>query len=101
MQGSRAQAIIRLCLLQIGIYLNDRYSLDGRDPSGYVGIMWSCAGIHDMVCATCTEQACAHVQACVLHMCADMHVSPDLAPACKLSRQGMNSTHATDAPIHV
>ena len=30
------------------IYLNDRYSLDGRDPNGYVGCMWSIAGIHDM-----------------------------------------------------
>lgn len=29
------------------IYLNDRYSLDGRDPSGYVGCMWSVCGIHD------------------------------------------------------
>ena len=30
------------------IYLNDKYSLDGRDPNGYVGCMWSIAGIHDM-----------------------------------------------------
>jgi hypothetical protein len=30
------------------IYLNDRFSLDGRDPNGYVGCMWSIAGIHDM-----------------------------------------------------
>lgn len=29
------------------IYLNDRYSMDGRDPSGYVGCMWSVCGIHD------------------------------------------------------
>eukprot|EP00163_Fabomonas_tropica_P026994 TRINITY_DN5104_c0_g1_i2.p1 TRINITY_DN5104_c0_g1~~TRINITY_DN5104_c0_g1_i2.p1 ORF type:complete len:464 (+),score=91.65 TRINITY_DN5104_c0_g1_i2:445-1836(+) len=29
------------------IYLNDRYSLDGRDPNGYVGVMWSIVGIHD------------------------------------------------------
>eukprot|EP00040_Diaphanoeca_grandis_P033632 m.206304 g.206304 ORF g.206304 m.206304 type:complete len:550 (-) comp32948_c0_seq3:86-1735(-) len=29
------------------IYLNDRYSLDGRDPNGYVGCMWSICGIHD------------------------------------------------------
>ena len=35
--------------LQIAIYLNDKYSLDGRDPSGYVGVMWSMVGIHDMV----------------------------------------------------
>ncbi|XP_046653575.1 deoxyribodipyrimidine photo-lyase-like [Daphnia pulicaria] len=34
--------------LRIAIYLNDRYSLDGRDPSGYVGCMWSICGIHDM-----------------------------------------------------
>lgn len=30
------------------IYLNDRYSLDGRDPNGYVGIAWSILGTHDM-----------------------------------------------------
>jgi deoxyribodipyrimidine photo-lyase len=30
------------------IYLNDRYNLDGRDPNGYVGCMWSICGIHDM-----------------------------------------------------
>jgi deoxyribodipyrimidine photo-lyase len=30
------------------IYLNDRYSLDGRDPNGYAGCMWSIAGTHDM-----------------------------------------------------
>jgi deoxyribodipyrimidine photo-lyase len=50
--------------LRIGIYLNDKYSLDGRDPNGYVGItvgygfcccaelfggvMWSVCGVHDM-----------------------------------------------------
>jgi deoxyribodipyrimidine photo-lyase len=33
--------------LRIAIYLNDRYSLDGRDPNGYVGCMWSIGGIHD------------------------------------------------------
>jgi len=33
--------------LQTAIYLNDRYELDGRDPNGYVGCMWSIAGIHD------------------------------------------------------
>lgn len=30
------------------IYLNDRYNMDGRDPNGYVGCMWSVCGIHDM-----------------------------------------------------
>ncbi len=29
------------------IVLNDRYSLDGRDPNGYVGIAWSIGGVHD------------------------------------------------------
>jgi deoxyribodipyrimidine photo-lyase len=33
--------------LSSAIYLNDRYSLDGRDPNGYVGCMWSIGGIHD------------------------------------------------------
>ncbi|CAF0871498.1 unnamed protein product [Rotaria sordida] len=33
--------------LDIAIYLNDKYNLDGRDPNGYVGIMWSICGIHD------------------------------------------------------
>lgn len=34
--------------LRKAIYLNDRYELDGRDPSGYVGCMWSICGTHDM-----------------------------------------------------
>nr|QDO16374.1 CPD photolyase [Lingulodinium polyedra] len=34
--------------LRIAIRLNDRYELDGRDPNGYVGCMWSICGIHDM-----------------------------------------------------
>ena len=29
------------------IRLNDLYSLDGGDPNGYAGIMWSIAGVHD------------------------------------------------------
>ena len=29
------------------IRLNDRYSLDGRDPNGYAGIAWSIGGVHD------------------------------------------------------
>ncbi|EGD72636.1 DNA photolyase [Salpingoeca rosetta] len=33
--------------LQTALFLNDRYELDGRDPNGYVGCMWSIAGIHD------------------------------------------------------
>jgi deoxyribodipyrimidine photo-lyase len=33
--------------LKIALYLNDHYSLDGGDPNGYVGILWSIAGVHD------------------------------------------------------
>lgn len=33
--------------LEIAIYLNDKYSLDGRDPNGYTGIAWSIGGVHD------------------------------------------------------
>lgn len=29
------------------IYLNDAYSIDGGDPNGYVGILWSMVGLHD------------------------------------------------------
>lgn len=33
--------------VQTAIKLNDTYHLDGGDPNGYAGIMWSLAGIHD------------------------------------------------------
>jgi deoxyribodipyrimidine photo-lyase len=33
--------------IEWAIYLNDRYELDGRDPSGYTGILWSMGGLHD------------------------------------------------------
>lgn len=33
--------------VQAAIYLNDKYSIDGGDPNGYVGILWSIAGLHD------------------------------------------------------
>lgn len=33
--------------MKIAIYLNDKYSLDGRDPNGYAGIAWSVGGVHD------------------------------------------------------
>ncbi|MBU0661135.1 deoxyribodipyrimidine photo-lyase [Patescibacteria group bacterium] len=33
--------------VKIAIYLNDKYALDGRDPNGYVGILWSIGGVHD------------------------------------------------------
>ena len=34
--------------LETALFLNDRYELDGRDPNGYVGCMWSICGVHDM-----------------------------------------------------
>jgi len=33
--------------MEIAVYLNDRYELDGRDPNGYAGIAWSIGGVHD------------------------------------------------------
>ncbi len=33
--------------MNIAIFLNDKYSLDGRDPNGYTGVAWSIGGIHD------------------------------------------------------
>ena len=33
--------------LRIVIALNDRFEMDGRDPNGYVGALWSVAGVHD------------------------------------------------------
>jgi len=33
--------------LDVAIYLNDRYEIDGRDPNGYAGVAWSIGGMHD------------------------------------------------------
>ena len=33
--------------MEIAIFLNDKYELDGRDPNGYAGIAWSIGGTHD------------------------------------------------------
>lgn len=33
--------------MEIAVYLNDKYELDGRDPNGYVGCAWSIGGVHD------------------------------------------------------
>jgi len=33
--------------VEIANYLNDHYSIDGGDPNGYVGVLWSIGGIHD------------------------------------------------------
>jgi deoxyribodipyrimidine photo-lyase len=33
--------------MEVLVYLNDVYSLDGRDPNGYAGIAWSIGGVHD------------------------------------------------------
>ncbi len=33
--------------IETAIYLNDRYELDGRDPNGYTGVLWSIGGLHD------------------------------------------------------
>lgn len=33
--------------MEIAIYLNDAYELDGRDSNGYTGVAWSIGGVHD------------------------------------------------------
>lgn len=33
--------------LEVALYLNNKYELDGRDPNGYVGVAWSIGGVHD------------------------------------------------------
>jgi deoxyribodipyrimidine photo-lyase len=33
--------------MEVAIFLNDKYELDGRDPNGYAGIAWSVGGTHD------------------------------------------------------
>ncbi len=33
--------------IDTALYLNDRYELDGNDPNGVVGVMWSICGVHD------------------------------------------------------
>ena len=33
--------------IRILVKLNDTYFLDGRDPNGYTGILWSVAAVHD------------------------------------------------------
>lgn len=52
---------------QVAIYLNDKYELDGRDPNGYTGVMWSMVGIHDQVRVAFMHTAhspCMHVLVC-------------------------------------
>ncbi len=33
--------------IDYALYLNDAYELDGNDPNGVVGVMWSICGVHD------------------------------------------------------
>jgi deoxyribodipyrimidine photo-lyase len=33
--------------IEYAIRLNDFYEIDGGDPNGYVGVLWSIAGVHD------------------------------------------------------
>lgn len=33
--------------IRYALYLNDKYELDGTDPNGVVGVMWSMCGVHD------------------------------------------------------
>ena len=37
-----------ICLFfAAALFLNDKYELDGRDPNGFVGCLWSIGGVHD------------------------------------------------------
>jgi deoxyribodipyrimidine photo-lyase len=33
--------------IEIALYLNDKYSIDGWSPGGYIGVLWSIGGLHD------------------------------------------------------
>jgi deoxyribodipyrimidine photo-lyase len=33
--------------IDCAVRLNDRFELDGRDPNGYTGVLWSVGGLHD------------------------------------------------------
>ncbi|XP_050295997.1 deoxyribodipyrimidine photo-lyase [Anthonomus grandis grandis] len=33
--------------LDTALWLNDTFALDGNDPNGFVGVMWSICGVHD------------------------------------------------------
>lgn len=33
--------------IDTALYLNDKYELDGNDPNGVTGVMWSICGVHD------------------------------------------------------
>ncbi|KAJ8952488.1 hypothetical protein NQ318_003284 [Aromia moschata] len=33
--------------IEYALWLNDTFCLDGTDPNGYVGVMWSICGVHD------------------------------------------------------
>lgn len=53
--------------LEIAIVLNDKYEIDGRDPNGYVGCMWSIGGIHDQASSSVLFSALrSHCLACYL-----------------------------------
>ena len=63
--------------IRIGIYLNDKYELDGRDANGYVGVMWSMGGIHDqashLLFPVCGGLACTRNAAAVRPACGPGH----------------------------
>ena len=79
--------------LEFAIYLNDKYEIDGRDPNGYVGCMWSIGGIHDQV-LTCVARPCLliwHAAGGVCHLALSSgrhcQLLRDLCTGCKESRE--------------
>ncbi|RWW20848.1 hypothetical protein GW17_00015022 [Ensete ventricosum] len=69
--------------LSIAIYLNDKYlqyELDGRDPSGYVGCMWSICGVHDQIVEHQKEEQQQQEEAAAMRFSAYVHNPTPLHP---------------------
>ena len=51
MKASEGSNPLPSAIIQINhltfLILNDFYSIDGCDPNGFVGILWSIGGLHD------------------------------------------------------
>lgn len=42
-------------------FICSQYHIDGRDPNGYVGCMWSICGVHDQVCIVYFTSFCLNI----------------------------------------
>ena len=51
-QNSDKKYFVKILIIVQDLNLIDfylQYEIDGRDPNGYVGCMWSICGVHDQV----------------------------------------------------